>query len=179
MKVLLVGSAPTNEKLLKVIWKRNDVLVAADGGADTCLRAGLHPQFVVGDLDSISLDAKNNLNEKSIFEVHPTDKDYTDLYLAKQKALSLGASSLNVLGWADDKIDYSLSAIHVFEDAPVSCELFTDTARVVILNEHRRVLHLKSSQTKKCSVYPIRYPVSVISRGLRWDIEWIKTLSPK
>lgn len=53
-KVLLVLNGSFNKNFLVQIAKNYSFILAADGGANKCLKAGIKPDIVVGDLDSIT-----------------------------------------------------------------------------------------------------------------------------
>ena len=53
-KVLLVLNGSFNKNFLVQIAKNYNFILAADGGANKCLKAGIKPNIVVGDLDSIT-----------------------------------------------------------------------------------------------------------------------------
>ncbi len=59
-----------------------DRIICADSGADIALKAGLKIDKVVGDLDSISPDARSYLEQHDVpTEVYPVQKDMTDTEL--------------------------------------------------------------------------------------------------
>lgn len=53
-KVLLVLNGISDKNFLAETAKNYSFIVAADGGANKCLKAGVKPDIVVGDLDSIT-----------------------------------------------------------------------------------------------------------------------------
>ena len=53
-KVLLVLNGSFDKNFLVQTAKNYSFIVAADGGANKCLKAGIKPDIVVGDLDSIT-----------------------------------------------------------------------------------------------------------------------------
>ena len=61
-KILLVLNGALNKKFLAEIAKNYSFILAADGGANKCLKAGVKPDIVVGDLDSISAKNKKFLS---------------------------------------------------------------------------------------------------------------------
>ncbi|MDD4324435.1 MAG: thiamine diphosphokinase [Eubacteriales bacterium] len=69
-----------------------DILIAADGGADNLLSAGIDPDWVIGDNDS----AQISLPEKSTQILLAQDKDYTDGELALSLALFLAESDVKI-----------------------------------------------------------------------------------
>jgi thiamine pyrophosphokinase len=74
-------------------------LIAADGGAARCLAAGLRPDVVVGDLDSLAEEAQAQLRAQGV-EVRRAsrDKDESDLELCLLLARELGVTQVTVLG---------------------------------------------------------------------------------
>jgi thiamine pyrophosphokinase len=65
-------------------WVRpGDCVVAANGGTQHALDAGLTPAHVIGDLDSLSAEQRARLEAAgTILRAHPPVKDETDLELA-------------------------------------------------------------------------------------------------
>ena len=53
-KVLLVLNGSFDKNFLVQIAKNYSFILAADGGANKCLKAGIKPNIVIGDLDSIT-----------------------------------------------------------------------------------------------------------------------------
>jgi thiamine pyrophosphokinase len=74
-------------------------IVCADGAAQALLKSNHPPTVIVGDMDSLKPDAYKWADALDIpMERHKPDKDQTDGELALDKALSLGATSLLILG---------------------------------------------------------------------------------
>ena len=65
-----------------------DRVIAADGGLGACLAAGLEPDVVVGDMDSVASADLSRAEVAGVrIERHPRDKDAVDLELALDAAL--------------------------------------------------------------------------------------------
>lgn len=76
-----------------------DLLIAVDGGADALARVGVVPAVLVGDLDSISLQNRTQLQERGVeIVVLPTAKDLTDTEAALRLAVERGADDILLLG---------------------------------------------------------------------------------
>ncbi len=87
-----------------------DLVIAADGGAGHCLRLGIAPALVIGDLDSLSeLDKQKVEMQGAEFSIHPADKDETDLELAILAAAERGASEITVVGATGDRLDMTIA----------------------------------------------------------------------
>lgn len=83
------------------------LVIGADSGAAAALALGLSPHHVVGDLDSLAPEVLTELERRGV-EVHrhPVDKDATDLELAMELAVTLGAGRLVVLGAWGERLDH-------------------------------------------------------------------------
>jgi thiamine pyrophosphokinase len=88
----------------------NDILIAADGGARHCRVLGLTPAVVIGDFDSLSADDLAQLERDGTKVVrYPSRKDFTDLELALQHAMSLGADEIIVFAALGARWDQTLA----------------------------------------------------------------------
>jgi thiamine pyrophosphokinase len=88
--VLLAELAATTERP----W-----MVAVDGGAARVLDAGLRPDIVVGDFDSLSAAETERLDSLGIERrVAARDKDESDMELGLLAALDAGATRITMLG---------------------------------------------------------------------------------
>lgn len=108
-----VGPTTLGDRLRRRIAVRGpEFTVAADGGLDLALRLGHTPEFVVGDMDSVSDDAIGRARDSgSSLTVAPRAKDVSDFELALDRAVDLGASHLVVVGGAGGRLDHVLATI--------------------------------------------------------------------
>ena len=87
-----------------------DLIIAADGGARHCLKLGLRPAIVIGDLDSLGEEDLAALKAVGAEIIqYSTRKDYTDLELALRHAQSLGADEILVLGALGKRWDQTVA----------------------------------------------------------------------
>ena len=92
-----------------------ETVVAADGGLDRALALGLDVDVVIGDLDSVSPAALVAAEAAGVRVVrHPEAKDATDLELALDEAVSLGARSALVVASAEGRLDHLLGLLLLF-----------------------------------------------------------------
>ena len=92
-------------------WVRpTDVIVAADGGTRHALAAGLTPNQIIGDLDSLPAGLRARLEAAgTTFQIHPPAKDETDLELALLWAATQEADAIIVLGALGGRPDQELA----------------------------------------------------------------------
>jgi thiamine pyrophosphokinase len=87
-------------------------VVAADGGLDRAASLGLAVDVVVGDLDSVSPVELERAEAKGVRVVrHPEAKDATDLELALDEAVALGAKRVLVVASAGGRLDHLLASL--------------------------------------------------------------------
>jgi len=87
-------------------------VVAADGGLLRALDLGLAVDVVVGDLDSVTPEALTTAEAAGARIVrHPTAKDATDLELALDEALALGARRVLLVASSVGRLDHLLGSL--------------------------------------------------------------------
>ena len=107
--VVVTGADPLDDRIAALV--PDDALVlSADGGLDVALAAGLTPGVLIGDLDSVSIDALDWAAENGTIERHPADKDHTDTELALRHAVELRPRRLTLIG-GGDRLDHTIAAL--------------------------------------------------------------------
>ena len=88
------------------------VIIAADGGTHHTLAAGVTPDIVIGDLDSLSPEtqARVEVAGAQIVRFSPR-KDETDLELALLYAAHGGATEITILGALGRRLDQTLANV--------------------------------------------------------------------
>jgi thiamine pyrophosphokinase len=80
---IFLNGAPDAPDLLQRIAGRANLVVAADGGARYALDAGVVPDLIVGDMDSLGEAWAREVAEcGALLERHPARKDKMDGHLA-------------------------------------------------------------------------------------------------
>jgi thiamine pyrophosphokinase len=75
------------------------LVLAADGGAARCRGAGIQPDIVIGDLDSLASEERTRLEGLGVeFRVSDRAKDESDMELCLWAALEAGATRITILG---------------------------------------------------------------------------------
>ena len=98
-----------------------DHVIAADAGLKVCREAGIFPDHIVGDFDSLILqDAELKLLESyeragSVIRRYRPEKDFTDTQIGAELALELGCDWITVLGGTGSRIDHVLGNLQTME----------------------------------------------------------------
>jgi thiamine pyrophosphokinase len=176
--VVAGGEAPTGQELLEA--PPFERVIAADSGLDHALALGLHVDLVVGDLDSVSAEALAGARSAgAAIDEHPADKDQTDLELALDAAVGMGANGIVVIGAHGGRADHALANLSLLAApayADLDVEARADAERVVVVRSKPRSIHGRVGEP--VSLVPVHGPaVGVRTEGLRWPLDG-DTLGP-
>jgi thiamine pyrophosphokinase len=163
--VTLVGGGPVSKVTLAASRALAPVLVAADGGADHCLRDGLLPEAVIGDFDSISAQARNAIPAGRLHRMPAQDSTDFDKALG-----AIAAPFILALGFVGARIDHGLAAFaSLVRHADRPCIVIGP--RDVVFHAPKR-LQLQMRVGDRVSLFPMA-PVAGRSTGLHWPIDGI------
>lgn len=166
------------------------LVIAADSGLDVAVAAGLPVDHLVGDLDSVSPEARRSAEARGV-RVHPhaPDKDATDLELAIELALELArdtaqvtadataaadaVTTLMVVGPGAGRLDHLLADVALLASPRLAgLEVrarFGPADLVVVPAGTRRVLG--AAVGEQVSLLPVHGPAArVTTKGLRWAL---------
>jgi thiamine pyrophosphokinase len=120
------------------------IVIAADSGLDHAVAAGLKPDVLVGDLDSISAHGKMWAYAHELeIDQHPVDKGATDTELALTRAAATDATNLLVFGAAGERFDHALGTIAALGNPRLarfdSIRLLLDETAINVLHPGRSV----------------------------------------
>lgn len=136
--------------------------IAADGGADVALKAGVELTYVIGDLDSLSPRARATFAE---ITVSVAEQETTDF---EKCLLRTSAKQILALGFLGGRLDHQLSVLNVlarFRDRTVV--LFGETDVCVLVPQGGLTFDVPAGT--RLSLMPVS-AARVWSSGLRWDL---------
>ena len=174
--VLVVGASPTADtSLVAELWAGADAVLAADGGAGICLEAGVVPDAVVGDLDSLDPEVMRVLKGLRVpIHRHPEHKDESDLDLALTLAHERGADDVVVTGVTGGRLDHTLAALGVLGEHASLRPKVVDRDRCGWVLDKRGRSSLELAGTgATVSVFAMGGSARVRSRGLRWALDGV------
>lgn len=166
--VITGGDCPDNQKLQE-LNARCDCCVAADSGIQSALHASIRPDYLVGDMDSISNTAVLNDFPEHAVHTFPKDKDFTDTELALKIAREKGAESIIIAGGGGGRLDHELAVFFLFmkEYPPSEWHTANDTAILVEGN-----FSIQTEPGKRLSFFPLSDQTRIsASDGLKWPLD--------
>ncbi len=149
--------------MLDAALARAPRLVAADGGANALHAAGLVPEAVIGDLDSISAAARAAFADRL---VHLAGQDDTDF----EKAMAHDPAPMTIaVGFLGARVDHFLACLSALARTGAPCILLGEEDCVFVSPPD---LALDLAVGDRVSLWPLG-PVEGCSTGLEWPIDGI------
>ncbi|HWL42844.1 MAG TPA: thiamine diphosphokinase [Ilumatobacter sp.] len=151
------------------------LVLAADGGLDHALAAGLRPAGVVGDLDSITPAGLAWATEHATISRHDPAKDHTDTELALDMAADLNPARLTMLAGGGDRLDHTLAALGALARPSLTSvprlEAWWGNQRIQALHGPGRTSFTDLAAGSTLSLVAIGGPCEgVTSTGVRWPL---------
>lgn len=157
--ITLIGGVNPASATLSEVLSIAPFVVAADGGADHALAAGVSPEAVIGDMDSISQAAQDAF--KDVFHLI-AEQDSTDF----DKALRhIDAPLVLGVGFSGARLDHELGSMTVLVRHPERRCILIGEDTIVLLCPPQITLELPMGSA--VSLFPMA-EVGCESDGLRW-----------
>ncbi len=171
--VFLNGAADPPE-LLRDIAGRAGLVVAADGGARHALDAGVVPDLVVGDMDSLGeVGAREAEGRGAVLERHPLRKDKMDGHLAVMAVRDRGATAVDLLCAAGGRFSALFAVPHILlasERMGLRATMIAGWGRAFVLEAGSRVV--TGAPRDSVSVFPFTGPaIGVTLDGFAYPLE--------
>ncbi len=114
--IFVNGRIPDLEKVRRLVHP-TDLVIAADGGSLYALALGVVPSFVIGDVDSLTSDDRQKLEDAGTqIRVFPRDKNETDFELALKNVISSGFTKILVIAALGNRLDQTLGNLALLSD---------------------------------------------------------------
>jgi thiamine pyrophosphokinase len=145
------------------------LIAAADSGLMAAEAAGLCPDWITGDMDS--LDHLSRLQKYPAGRVirHSRDKDYSDTELALELLWNQGCDEVWIIGGGGGRLDHILAIRSLFEREKTPARWITAGEDCFCIS---RTTDFSVSPESRVSVFPLgNGPWKISSRGLKWPLE--------
>ena len=164
--VIANGDAPSVE-LLREIGEAADVVYCADGGLRHALDAGIMPDAVIGDLDSVTEDLRSRAPGVKFHE--DRDIDTTDLQKAIHYGRAQGVDAIDIVAAGGGRADHHLANLSVLT-------LYGRQLRIRIIDDLFEISLVDGEATVDApagtvvSLVAMGECTGVTTTGMRWDL---------
>lgn len=141
-----------------------DEVIAADGAANRLILAGVNPNVIIGDLDSLD----RSLTREGLTIVEDPDQETTDCdKLLDFVAKNHPKTPLFLIGMEGDRFDHVLSSLHSVVRSNHPVHLVLRDGIGFLVRPHRPVL-FATQPAQIVSILPILPCQGLVTTGLRW-----------
>lgn len=161
--VTVIGGGQVTRSDLALATTVAPLLVAADGGADRALELGRMPDWVIGDLDSVSDRGRAAVPPDRL--LHVAEQDSTDFVKCLTR---IKAPVVMAVGFAGLRLDHTLAALTALVAQDVGRVIMIASDDVIFAAPPRVTLPLMPGT--RVSLYPMG-PARGTSSGLEWPID--------
>ncbi len=167
--ILANGQFPSHAVPLAAL-RGADRIVCCDGAVERLVDFGLEPEWIVGDLDSLSSADCERYREKL---VRVREQETNDLTKAFRFCLSHGWRELVIAGATGLREDHTLGNLSLLADfaGEASVRLLTDTGWFTPLNASAQ---LRSQEGQQVSIFSFDPGTAVYAEGLRYPLNGLR-----
>jgi thiamine pyrophosphokinase len=166
--VFIGGEGPDAELCVRLAAGA-DVIAAADSGLVFAENAGLRPDWIIGDMDSLDDESRLDAYPLSRVVRFPADKDFTDTELAVNLLFEKGCDEVTIAGGGGGRLDHTLAIAALFERERYPYRWFTGREEIYVVSNE---FHCNVQKTDTVSVFPLGTgPWKAQSAGLKWPLD--------
>ncbi len=174
LAAIFLNGSPDSLDLLRRAAGRADLVVAADGGARYALEAGVVPDLVVGDLDSLGEDLAREVEGRGAsLERHPVKKDKMDGHLAVLAARERGATAADLLCAMGGRPGALFAVSHILlvaERIGLRSTVVADWGRMFVIEGGSR--KVEGAWQDSVSIFPLSGPAAGVTlEGMEYPLE--------
>lgn len=164
---LLICNGEKPKKWLKKWAQKADFILAADGGADGALAAGVTPDAVIGDLDSASPRAQKLLAQVPF--LHVKRQDNTDLEKALDWLVLQKFDECLIVGATGGRLDFTLGNF-------LSVYPYLDKIKLTFIGQKWHIFPLTRSfvfsarKGARMSLIPLRDCKNITLKGVKYRL---------
>ena len=164
--ILANGDFPSHEVPLGKLQDANTI-ICCDGAVNNLVENGMEPHYILGDLDSISDNLRNNYIDRIINLPNQDENDLRKVMVWAEQNRTKKASILGATGKRDD---HSLANIFTLLQYPSQVEMtiYTDHGIFSVVENEEKFDSFKGQQI---SLFATDQSIEVTSRDLKYNMK--------
>jgi len=167
--VLLIGGFGPDRKTLVELIRPDDLICAADSGLDMALSAGIRPDGIVGDMDSLSDRSLLSDFPQDSVNIYPEDKDETDTDLGLLWLQERGCREIIIIGGGEGRLDHTLALKSLFGSGSPPAAWYTAREKIWSLEGAQLITGSPGGTVSFAAAG--NGPWDVTSSGLQWELD--------
>jgi thiamine pyrophosphokinase len=171
---IFLNGSPDSSDLLRRVAGRAELVVAADGGVRYALEAGVVPDLVVGDMDSLGEALTLEVERLgATLEIHPSRKDKMDGQLAVLVARERGASAADLLCAVGGRLGALIAVPHILlaaERIGLRSTVVADHGEMFVIEAGSRTV--RGDPRDSVSIFPLSGPATGVTlEGMEYPLQ--------
>lgn len=166
--IIANGKSPTKKVVDYFVNKGFSAIICADGGANSAKKIGIIPNFIIGDLDSISLSTLNYFKNKSTIIQIKRQND-TDVEKCLKFAIKKGFKEAILLGVTGDRLDHTICNLGIVIKFFNIIKILL-AAESSFLTPINKMTTFKSKIGETISIYGFDKKTKITSSGLKYKL---------
>lgn len=149
------------------------LVIAADGGLRHAQALGLHPDIIIGDMDSADPAMLDQAAQGGTALLsYPTHKDETDLELALITAVQRGCDLIRVIGAIGGRLDQTISNVYLLAlPELVECDVRLVSGTQTMWLAYPGMTPLTAAPNDTLSLVPLAGEVTnIVTEGLAYPL---------
>ena len=169
-KCIIIGNGkPPRKSVIEYLQKEGySTIICADGGANSAKQLGITPDYIIGDLDSISAKSLTYYKNKSKI-IRIKRQNDTDIEKCLKFAIRKGIKEAILTGVTGDRLD------HTFCNLGIVLKFFDKIGIKIIaekslLTAYTGNAKIKTIPSEIISIYGFNEKTKIISSGLKYPL---------
>lgn len=167
--IILANGKPPQKKVITYLHKKGySKLICADGGANHAFKMNLVPDYIIGDLDSVSLATLKFFQSKSKV-IKISRQNDTDVEKSIKLAIRNNLDEAILLGVTGDRLDHTfcnLGIVLKFFNR-MSCLIIAENSILFPLSGSNKI---KSIPGETISLYGFNRRTKITTKGLKYPL---------
>lgn len=169
-KIILIanGSDFLLNNLIKIKSLGYNKIACADGGANLCLKYQIIPDYIIGDLDSISNDALDFFKDKSKIVRYKRQND-TDVEKALKFLIKNKFDDIVLFSATGDRLDHSIGILSILLKFAPFCKI-SMVHLTNILYVLTGKIEFNATKGEIISIFAFNSYTKITSKGLKYRL---------
>lgn len=164
---MIANGEPPKKLRLQALVREANVVLCADGGANTALKLGVVPDAIIGDLDSVHTETLVKFRKVPTYQ--DSNDETTDLEKAIAWAIKAKYDHVTVVGGSGKRLDQAIGNLGVlakfYPDAVV--RIVDDFGELTYVG---RALTFEAKKGEIVSLIPLSRCEGIVTSGLRYAL---------
>lgn len=166
------GDIPSKRSINYLLSRNISTIIAADGGANSCYKLSLSPDYIIGDFDSIAPKVFSHFEMESKFIKIDRQND-TDVEKALKFAINKKYKRVYLFGGTGDRLDHTICNLGIILKYFAKIQITLIHRKSILVPFHSSV-KLKTIPGETISLYAFRPETIISSSGLKYELKKAK-----